>query len=163
MDLERERRRIPLLDTPFHESGAVFSPDGKWLAFTFNESGRNELYLQAFSGGEKPMVSGERIPVSRSGALVVRWRRDGKEIYYLGFDGKGYAVPGQLGGRPKFGPSTALFEISIEARTAIHATIGFDVYSDGQRSIVPAVSKSEGPSIVIVQNWESLLPLRRNP
>ena len=50
-----------------------------------------------------------------------------------------------------------LFEISIEARAAIHALIGFYVSPDGQRFIIPAVNDSEAPSIVVVQNWEAAL------
>ena len=161
MDLSRNRRTIPLLHSTFHEGNATFSPDGKWLAFTSNESGRTELYLQAFTGGDNPAVTGERFPVSRAGAQVVRWRRDGKEIFYLGFDGKVYAVSVQLGQRPAFGPAAPLFEISTEARAAIHALVGFDVSPDGQRFVIPTVSDAEAPSIVVVQNWETSLPVRR--
>ena len=157
MDLTRNRQRIPLLHSTFHEANAAFSPDGKWLAFTSNESGRFELYLQAFSGGDNPAVTGERFPVSRAGAQVVRWRRDGKEIFYLGYDGKVNAVPVELGRTPAFGPVTSLFEIGTEARAAIHAVIGFDVSPDGQRFVIPTVSEAEAPSIVIVQNWEASL------
>jgi len=163
MDLHRNRKRIPLLHSSFHEGNAIFSPDGKWIAFTSSESGRSELYLQAFTGGDAPAVSGERFPVSRAGAQVVRWRRDGKEIYYLGYDGKVYAVPVKLGTRPAFGPAAPLFEISTEARAAIHALAGFDVSPDGKRFVIPTVSDAEPPSIVIVQNWEASLPLKRNP
>lgn len=151
MDLNLNRRTIPLLHSTFHEGNATFSPNGKWLASTSNESGRTELYLQAFTGGDNPAVTGERFPVSRAGAQVVRWRRDGKV----------YAVSVQLGQRPAFGPAAPLFEISTEARAAIHALVGFDVFPDGQRFLIPTVSDAEAPSIVVVQNWETCLPVRR--
>ena len=157
MDLHRQRKTFPRLRSSFHEGNANFSPDGKWLAFTSSESGRSELYLQAFTSGDAPAVTGERFPVSGAGAQVVRWRRDGKEIYYLGYDGKVYAVPVKLGTRPTFGPATPLFEISTEARAAIHAHVGFDVSPDGQRFVIPTVSDAEPPSIAVVQNWEALL------
>ncbi len=157
MDLHRNRKHIPLLHSSFHEGNAIFSPDGKWLAFTSSESGRSELYLQAFTSRDAPAVTGERFPVSRAGAQVVRWRRDGKEIYYLGYDGRVYAVPVTLGTRPTFGPAAPLFEISTEARAAIHAHVGFDVSPDGQRFVIPTVNDAVPPSIVIVQNWEALL------
>lgn len=160
LDLARGRELVPLLKTGFHESNPVFSPDGKWLAFTSNESGRAEVYVQAFRSGDPPRMMGERHLVSSAGALAVRWRRDGRELFYLGFDGRVQAVPLRLSPKPEFGPATALFTISTEARAAIHSILGFDVSADGQRFVIPAVSSVEGPSIVVVQNWEALLPPR---
>jgi dipeptidyl aminopeptidase/acylaminoacyl peptidase len=157
VDLARDRKLLPLLSTPFHESNAAFSPDGKWLAFTSSESGQTEVYVQAFRSGDAPNMTGERYPVSRSGALALRWRRDGKELFYLAFDGRVYAVPVKLSSRPEFGAATPLFTISTEARAAIHSFDGFDVSADGQRFVIPVVAPTEGPSIVVVQNWEAAL------
>ena len=163
LDLARGRKLIPLLKTRFHETNATFSPDGKWLAFTSNESGRPEVYVQAFRSGDAPSVIGERYLVSRAGAQAVRWRRDGKELFYLGFDGRVQAVPVRLSQKPHFGPATALFAISTEARAAIHSVVGFDVSADGQRFVIPVVSSRKAPSIVVVQNWEALLPRNHRP
>ena len=91
----------------------------------------------------------------------MRWRRDGKELFYLGFDGRVQAVPVRLSPKPEFGPATALFTISTEARAAIHSLLGFDVSADGQRFVIPVVSSLKAPSIVVVQNWEALLPHKR--
>jgi Tol biopolymer transport system component/DNA-binding winged helix-turn-helix (wHTH) protein len=154
-DLARGRKAIPLLHTPFHEANPAFSPDGKWLAFTSNESGRAEVYVQAFRSGDEPSVTGQRYLVSSAGALAVRWRRDGKELFYLGFDGRVQAVPLRLSPKPEFGPATALFSISTEARAAIHSVLGFDVSADGKRFVIP--TSPESPSLVVVQNWEALL------
>jgi dipeptidyl aminopeptidase/acylaminoacyl peptidase len=156
-DLARGREPLPLLNTPFHEANATFSPDGKWLAFTSNESGRPELYVQAFRSDDTPSVSGERHLVSRSGAQAVRWRRDGRELFYLDFEGRVQAVPVVLSPKPQFGPATALFTITTEARAAIHSTLGFDVSADGKRFIIPVVASHESPSISVIQNWEALL------
>jgi Tol biopolymer transport system component len=147
-----------VLNTPFHEANPAFSPDGKWLAFTSNESGRPEVYVQAFRSGDAPGVVGERYLVSSAGAQAVRWRRDGKELFYLGFDGRVQAVPVSLSPKPDFGAATALFTISTEARAAIHSVLGFDVSADGQRFVIPVVSSLKAPSIVVVQNWEASLP-----
>ena len=157
-DLARDRKPIPLLNTRFHEANPAFSPDGKWLAFTSNESGRPEVYIQAFQTTESPGVVGERYLVSRDGAQALRWRRDGRELFYLGFDGRVQAVPVKLSPKREFGPATPLFTISTEARAAIHSIVGFDVSADGQRFVIPIVTSAEGPSIVVVQNWEALLP-----
>jgi Tol biopolymer transport system component len=152
---------IPVLSTRFHEANAAFSPDGKWLTFTSNESGRPEVYVQAFESTGVPRVMGERHLVTRSGAQALRWRRDGKELFYLALDGRVYAIPAKLSPKPEFGPPTPLFTISTEARAAIHSVLGFDASPDGQRFLIPAVSSRHGPSLVVMQNWEAaLLPSR---
>ena len=56
VDMARDRKVIHLINTPFHESNPTFSPDGRWLAFTSNESGQTELYVQAFEPGESPRL-----------------------------------------------------------------------------------------------------------
>ena len=156
-DLAQGRKAVPLLNTRFHEANPAFSPDGKWLAFTSNESGRAELYIQAFRSGDDPSLSGERYLVSVAGAQAVRWRRDGRELFYFDLEGRVNAVPLRLSPKPEFGPAAALFTISTEARAAIHSLPGFDVSADGQRFVIPVVT-SPGPPVVVVQNWEALLP-----
>ena len=162
IDLAHGRQAIPLLSTRFHEANAAFSPDGKWLTFTSNESGRPEVYVQAFESTGTPRVTGERHLVTRSGAQALRWRQDGKELFYLAFDGRVHAVPAKLGLKPEFGPATPLFTISTEARAAIHSILGFDVSPDGKRFLIPTVSSAEGPSLVVMQNWEAALPQNRS-
>jgi len=161
VDLAHERKQIPLLNSSFHEANASFSPDGKWLAFTSNESGQTEVYLQAFQATDAPRMVGERFLVSRAGAQTLRWRRDGKELFYLGFDGRGHGVPIKLSSKPEIGQPTPLFAITTEARAAIHSLLGFDVSADGSRFIIPVVSSPEPLSIVVVQNWESAILHKR--
>jgi len=160
IDLARGRTMTPLLNTPFHEGNAAFSPDGKWLAFTSNESGRPEVYVQAFQTSETPRMAGERFLVSRNGAQALRWRRDGKELFFLGFDGQVQAVRVKLSPNPEFSAAIPLFTISTEARAAIHSVLGFDVSADGRRFVVPVAASSEAPSLVVIQNWEAALPPR---
>jgi Tol biopolymer transport system component/DNA-binding winged helix-turn-helix (wHTH) protein len=157
VDMARQRKVVPLLNTPFHEANPAFSPDGHWLAFTSSESGRIEVYLQAFRGGDSPGVVGERLLVSRNGAEYLRWGRDGKELFYLGSDGRLYAVPITLSVKPKIGAPAPLFAISTEAMAALHSSIGFDISADGQRFLVPIVTSSEKSEIVVIQNWEEAL------
>lgn len=154
MEAKPERRIHPLLVTGFHEANAAWSPDGKWLAFTSNESGNPEIYVQRFEGGDPPILTGERSRVTRNGAQTIRWRSDGKEMFYLALDGKVHAIPVSLAEKPTFGEPTALFTVSTGARAAIHATIGFDVSADGQRFVIPVVTSPEDPAIIVVQNWE---------
>jgi dipeptidyl aminopeptidase/acylaminoacyl peptidase len=159
-DLSQAGQQFPLLNTRFHEANPAFSPDGKWLAFTSNESGRPEVYLQAFRSGDGPVVVGERFLVSTGGAQALRWRRDGRELFYMDFTGQVQAVPVRLSRKPSFGSATALFSVSTDARAAIHSAIGFDVSADGQRFVIPTVTTAQGASIVVIQNWEALMPHR---
>jgi hypothetical protein len=100
-------------------------------------------------------MSGGRHLVSRQGAVAIRWRRDGKELFYLAWDGRVYGVALTLAPKPKIGEPTPLFTISTEARAAVHSLMGFDVSADGQQFLVPIVTSSEKSEIVVVQNWES--------
>jgi Tol biopolymer transport system component/DNA-binding winged helix-turn-helix (wHTH) protein len=160
IDMARGRKVIHLISTPFHEANPAFSPDGRWLAFTSNESGSSELYVQAFDSGEAPRLTGERRLVSRQGAVSLRWRRDGKELFYLARDGRLYAVPITLSPKLKISEAVPLFTIAIEARAATHSPAGFDISADGQHLLVPVVTSSEKSEIVVVQNWEAAM--RRN-
>ena len=88
--LEGDRKPFPVLATPFNETNAQFSPDGRWIAYQSDESGRFEIYVQPFPGpGRKVQVSGE-------GGVQVRWRRDGRGLSYLASGNRLMAVPIQL-------------------------------------------------------------------
>ena len=153
--MKDKRKIVPLISTPFHESNPAFSPDSRWLAFTSNETGRAEVYLQSFEAGNTPHLAGERHLVSRQGADSLRWRRDGKELFYLAWDGHIYGVPISLNSKPKIGKPVRLVAVSMEARAAIHSLLGFDVSADGQQFLIPVVTSPDKSEIVVVQNWES--------
>jgi eukaryotic-like serine/threonine-protein kinase len=159
IDMARSRKVIPLLNTPFHEYSAVFSPDGKWLAFLSTESGKAEVYIQALSRGNDTLsVTGERFLISQQGAQCLRWRKNGKELFYLGFDGGIYAVSLAFSanqvhaGRPE-----PLFTIDAEARAAIHSVVSFDVSADGSRFLIPSMIPGDASAVVVLQDWESLV------
>jgi len=76
-----EGEAYPFLHSKFNESNGVFSPDGHWMAYTSNESGRPEIYVTSFPG------PGRRWRVSTDGALFPRWRSTGRELFYQGLDG----------------------------------------------------------------------------
>jgi eukaryotic-like serine/threonine-protein kinase len=161
IDMARNRKVVHLINTPFYEANPAFSPDSRWLAFTSDESGRSELYVQAFEAGESPRLAGERHLVSRQGASCLRWARDGKELFYLAWDGRLYAVPITLSPKLMIGEPAPLFKISTEARAAVHSLVGFDVSADRQRLLVPIVTSTEKSEIVVMQNWEAELQHRR--
>src|SRR6202011_5468741 len=84
------RKLTPFAQTPFDETQGRFSPDGRWVAYVSNESGRNQVYAQTFPS------TGAKYQISTMGGAVPQWKRDGKEIYYLAADGKLMAVPIKL-------------------------------------------------------------------
>jgi eukaryotic-like serine/threonine-protein kinase len=157
IDMARGRKVIPLVKTQFFEYGAVSSPDGKWLAFLSDESGKAEIYLQALDhAGDSLRVSQDRFLISRQGAQCLRWRKDSKEIYYLGLDGQVYAVPLAFRqGAAHPGKPEALFTIDAEANSTLHGVVSFDVSADGSRFVIPSVTPGESPSLVVLQDWES--------
>ena len=155
IDMAHGRKIIPLISTPFHEANPAFSPDGRWLAFTSNETGRAKVYIQSFEAGDTPHLAGERYLVSQQAAASLRWRHDGKELFYLASDGRIYGVPTSLHSKLKIGKPIPLVTISTEARAAVHSLLGFDVSKDGQRFLIPIVTSPEKSEIVVIQNWES--------
>ena len=159
IDMARNRKVIPLLNTPFHEANATFSPDGKWLAFLSNESGQAEIYMQALDRGNDSLrVTGERYLISRQGAQCLRWRKNGRELYYLGFDGRVYAVALAFGaGRVRAAEPEPLFTIDTEALSTNHSVASFDVSADGSRFVIPSMTPGESSALVVLQDWESLV------
>ena len=104
LSMTGERKPFPVVQTEFEERDGQFSPDGAWIAYQSNESGRFEVYVQPFPG------SGGKWPVSSNGGAQVRWRADGKELFYVALDGKLMVVSIALGGRqPEIGKPEALF------------------------------------------------------
>src|SRR5262249_1485955 len=77
-------RPFPYLRSPFSEGNARFSPDGRWIAYDSNESGRPEVLVVPFTGPDAPPSA--KYPISTSGGFLPRWRRDGREIFYLSPD-----------------------------------------------------------------------------
>jgi Tol biopolymer transport system component len=73
----QERKPVPYLQTPFRERNAQFSPDGKWVAYQSNESGHDEVYIQAFPS------TGAKWQVSNNEGIQPRWRGDGRELFFI--------------------------------------------------------------------------------
>ena len=98
-----DRKPFPLVQTAFLETSAVFSPDGRWIAYTTNEGGQPNVYVQPFPG------PAAKYQVSRDGGSHPVWRADGKELFYLGADGTLMAVPIDATGQFDAGVPQALF------------------------------------------------------
>ncbi len=157
-DLAGAGSLTPLLDSAALESSGAFSPGGRWLAFVSTETGHPEAYLQAFQAGRPPKLRGQRFRISWNGAVSVRWRGDGRELFYAGADGKMYTVPVRLTAQPEIGSPKALFDIEMEATTPVITPFTFDVSADGQRFLLPRLTTRERDHLVVVENWPQLLP-----
>ncbi len=145
-----DRQPKPYLVTQFVEASGKVSPDGRWLAYRSDESGRQEIYVQSFP------EPGRKVTVSKGGGGVPRWRRDGKELYYVASDNKLMAVPVETGANFTAGTPVALFDVgSYVRRTSRHA---YDVSADGQKILLirPLEDASTRP-LTVVQNWTELL------
>jgi len=130
----------PFLQTEFNESGARFSPDGHWIAYVSNESGRFEVDVAAFPG------PGGKKQVSPAGGDAMRWRADGNELFYVAPDNRLMAVSVDTKG--------GVFEIKKVASLFGPVTTGYDVSDDGQKFLVLVHPDGEtGGPLTVVQNW----------
>jgi serine/threonine protein kinase len=133
-----ERKQVPVVQTPSLECCAHFSPDGRAIAYQSWETGRSEVYVQAFM---RPAVK-QRI--SLEGGVAVRWRADGKEVFFRAADGRLMSVPITREGETlKAGNPVSLFRLQSP------------VYSpspDGQRFLVGVIKEPAAP-ITILLNW----------
>ena len=144
LPLSGDRRPKPFVVTPFEEYGAQFSPDGRWVAYVSNESGRSEISVQAFPG------PGGKWQVSSEGGTMPRWRKDGRELFYLGAEGQLMAAEVRLS--PSFDSRvpTALFKVSLLESPDRQ----YDVSPDGTRILVNRVSKAtEATPMTVVLDW----------
>jgi serine/threonine-protein kinase len=138
---------VPLLTSGAREMSPSVSPDGRWLAYVSNESGKDEVYVRPF-----PDVASAKWQASVSGGTVPVWARNGRELFYL--NGKGEMTslpiapgPGFSVGQPKVLFSASPFVIGGNAGV-------YDVSPDGQRFVMVRPATGAGESeLVVVQNW----------
>jgi dipeptidyl aminopeptidase/acylaminoacyl peptidase len=152
VDLQGDRKPVPLVQTRFDDTEAQISPDGRWLAFVSNEAGRAEVYLQPFPAG------GGRVQVSAAGGAQVRWAPSGKEIFYVAPDGRMTAVPVRLtaGAAPELGAPSALFSTSLATGTNVLGNKPqYVVARDGRFLLNATVGDAPTPPIVVVVNWQA--------
>lgn len=149
MPLGGDRTPVAVVRTPFVERDAQFSPDGAWIAYQSNESGRYEVYAQPFARG------GDRERISPNGGVQVRWRADGRELFYLTLGGELMAVPIAIGAdghslRP--GTPVALFKAPVGGVQGVSLR-SYIASADGQRFLVDALLEQEPAPISLILNW----------
>jgi len=137
-----EKQSLPFLQTPFEEYDGRISPDGRWLAYTSLESGKENVYVTPFPNGDG------KWQVSTDGGWMSRWRKDGKELYYIDEAGRLTAVEVD-GSGPTFkqGTTNILFQ-----NTSLGVSTSYDVSADGQRFLFVTASRASVPLTMII-NW----------
>jgi Tol biopolymer transport system component len=146
------------LKSPFLEAWGVFSPDGRWVAYESNESGRFEIYVRPFHPpGEKDLAAASaavQSQVSVSGGIFPTWRPDGKEIFYVDPAGAMMAAPITVSGATlAAGTPVKLFQTRIVGG-GVDAEQGsqYDLAPDG-RFLINTVLNSAAAPITLIQNW----------
>ena len=151
-----DRKPIPYLVTPFNEDQARFSPDGKWVAYSSNESGTTEVYARPF-----PASSGGKWLVSNGGGNEVTWRPDGKELFYIAPSGALMAVEVRATGSAlEVGAPKQLFRTQILGGlgSGTNTAWRYAVSKDGQRFLMnAAIEQTASVPITVVTNWTASL------
>jgi hypothetical protein len=138
------------LKAPSAMKDGQFSPDGKWVTYASNESGKWEIYVTSF-----PDAHG-KWQVSIGGGDQPRWRGAGKELFYVAADGKIMAVPVKEG--PNFNPGApiALFQAYQRTLVATSELLAYDVTPDGQRFLINThVKNGDVQPMSVVLNWDA--------
>ena len=142
-----DRKPFKFLGPPSDQIHANFSPDGRFVAYTSNESGRFQVYVQTFP------LSDRKWQVSTDGGYEPRWRGDGREIYYLSEDRKLMAVA--VGAGPSFAVPKTLFQTRVPEGVTSRRT-HYVPSRDGQRFLVNTQSSDASPNpITVVLNWQA--------
>ena len=155
-----DRKPILVEQSQFNEVAGCFSPNGRWIAYTSDESGKNEIYVRPFDpslatgtpAGKGAPVTGKWM-VSKDGGNSALWRRDGKELFYLSSDGTAMAVDVSITGVFQAGVPKALFKVPA-------GVAWWDISPDGQRflmAVPAATTPSTPPKFTVVLNWQAAL------
>jgi len=142
-----DRKPFAVVQTSFAERRGRLSPDGHWIAYESNESGRPEVYVQSF-----PPPSGNRWIISKDGGQSPRWRRDGKELFFYATGGGIMSVDVKAQRAPNE------FEVDDPhlVRNVLAFGAAFDVSSDGQRFLVngrATQGDSSRSTLTVILNW----------
>jgi len=149
INLTGDRKSIPVAQSKFDERLGQFSPDGKWIAYQSDESGRFEIYVQPFPG------PGAKIPISTSGGTQARWRPDGKELYFVAPEDRFMAVPLRTsGGTIEAATPLPLFAAHVSSALQFNLRQQYAVSLDGQRFLVNKLFEDTvSTPMTLLLNW----------
>ena len=147
-DAPEGRKAIPFLRGDYNESQGQLSPNGRWMAYVSDESGSQQVYVQSF-----PTLGGQR-QVSSDGGNQPRWRRDGKELFYLAPDRRLMAVAVKAGETFEADSPRTLFRTELDAAATRQS---YAVSLDGQRFLLNVSDQAGSPPMTVVLNWPALL------
>jgi serine/threonine protein kinase/Tol biopolymer transport system component len=158
LPLMGERKPFPVVRTPFEEAAGQFSPDGRWVAYQSNESGRTEIYVRPFPG------PAGQWQVSTAGGSQPRWRPDGKELFYVAPDARLMAVPMSVEANSQTlepGAPVPLFPTRLASGANILSgalsKAQYAVAPDGRFLLNAAVDEGTASPITVVLNWDAAL------
>jgi len=153
--LEGERKPKPFLQTPFSEGAPMFSPDGRWVAYSSDQSGRFEIYVQPFPG------PGGKWLISTNGGMAPVWSRHGRELFYYNGDN---LMAADITTQPNFRAGTPHMLIERPSYNS-GARADYDVTPDGQRFLMlkPSAPEQTPTQINVVLNWFEELKRRVPP
>ena len=150
--MEGDRNPIAVGNSPYNEMQGQVAPNSQSIAFASDESGRYEVYVQAFPS---PGTGGKRT-VSRSGGTQPRWSANGRELFYVRGDGTLVSTAVTSLAPLTLGRETPLFSTGVSG-TDMYRT-DYEPAADGQRFVMKVpVASSPPPSITVVLNWPALL------
>ena len=160
LSMDGEPRATPLIATEFKETGATFSPDGNWIAYTSDHSGVEQVYVQPYPGLER------RVPITRDGGREPRWGPRGETLYYRDLAGGFYRIAMEAGARAVSAEPEQLAGVTQVITADDAAARFYDVDPGGDRIIIiaPGSIGTEAPGhLVVVENWfdelERLVPI----
>jgi dipeptidyl aminopeptidase/acylaminoacyl peptidase len=146
-----DRKARPWFLTPFSEHASSFSPDGKWVAYSSNSTGRLEIWARPFPG------TGAPVAVSSDGGHDPVWSKDGREIL---FENAGKLMSTHITSDTpslRLEPARMLFEGGFAHDDTDPGLRLFDVAADGRLIMVEPIGTSTPPSIAVVQHWDQEL------
>jgi dipeptidyl aminopeptidase/acylaminoacyl peptidase len=141
LPLTSDGNAFPFVETGAVEDNGAFSPDGRWIAYQSDASGRDEVYVRPFPPADR------QHQVSRNGGTQPRWRGDGRELFFLAPDGSVVAAP--ITSEPAF--TAGAPQTMVPAAMTLVIRHAYTVTKDGQRVLIPVVDRSNPPSLTVMR------------
>ncbi len=152
LESKGDAKPVPFLHSEYDEGDGRFSPDAHWIAYASNQQGRMEVFVQSFPPGQG------KFQISTGGGGQPKWRRDGRELYYVAADGNLKAVDIKTAPRFEAGVPRALFKTPLSGE---NANSQYDVAPDGKRFLLLEPVATNEPAagmempFTVVLNWQA--------